>query len=432
MKIIKLEAEEYRRHRNNAMRVVDEKGTPVRDVRQVEVKAFITLDATVKQTRRAEKAIFEEEDGKETLIEVTPALVAPGTYGLKRTIDGMTVVNDREIMYAEILAKHGPCQVRTMAGQPKFTVRHAVSANRSAAGAASGTPHPDTCPNCSQYAGRQPGRHHFICAHNAAAPPDERGDKTAVVMTAQPAGVNGVPMPAAAPAPKLRFVPSSPNAPALVPMLGTVPPNAPQGSVPFLGSAPAAPAFVPPFLGGAAAAAMPNNAVPVVHTTPLGVPGVLDTTGVVAPPAANVAVVATPPAVIAPPAPPPPVSPQGCPNNCTLWAQYKNDGHHHHICGHKKTWEDAQAGQVPRYLVHLETSMVLREATADEIAQAAETLGIAEVAGESYGVLTMEQLTATMNAPEAPVVVVPDAPAAPVAVAAPAPSAPVEAPPAVA
>src|SRR6185295_7441686 len=106
------------------------------------------------------------------------------------------------------------------------------------------------------------------------------------------------------------------------------------------------------------------------------------------------------------------------------WAQYKNDGHHHHICGHKKAWEDFQVGQVPRYLVHLETSMVLREATADEIAQAANALGIAEVAGESYGVLTMEQLTQTLNAPDSPVVGIPDAPPMPAAVVAPAPGRP--------
>lgn len=377
MKIVKLTGDEYRAWRINKMCVVGEDGSFLRDVTVDEVNILRELDKRATASRKLEVAILDEGLESEMRIEVQPVHVAPGVAALKRTLNGHALQDDRSLIKSALLAKHGPCQVRTMAGQPKFTVRDpkAQGVGRSAAAAASGTPNPATC-QCAGYAGRQEGRHHWACMHNAAAPAEEQGTKDGVIITQQGAPASAQP---AAPvqAPRVRFL-------------------APAATAPVLAPAKAPPAFLS---AGAQAPVAPAVPVPAFLT-----PSTIDTSGApapAAPAAAAPAVAPAAPAVPAAPAAPP--SPEKCPNECMKYAGYAKDGKHHHVCSWKQPWEAHAAGLEPQFLVHLENGVILREAHPEEIAEAALNLGVCDVAGVPYGVVPQSELAALKEAtPPAP------------------------------
>jgi hypothetical protein len=349
MKKVKMSSEESRAWRVNQTKLVDKDGVVVRDVNPVEVDVLKQLDQRAVVTRKMETAIIDEGTETESKIQVTPVPVAPGVAALKRTINGHAIEEDRDLIKKAFLMKHGTCQAISMTGQMKFRVRDPrdVPPPRTMAGNMSNTPQPDTCPTCSKYAGRQPGRHHFICQYNNVAPPEERGDRDGTVITQQAAPAGSV-VPPQPTVPRVKFLPS----------VATAETEGPP--VPINGSKPVPPpSAVPAFLRG------PEKTV-------------IDTTG-----AAPVA---------AAPAKPSVYSPLDCPNTCTKYAGYLGDGKHHHMCTWKAAWEATQSGAEPTFLVNAKTGDILREASPEEIVEASQNLRICKVGGEEYGVLTKSEL----------------------------------------
>lgn len=346
MKVIKLSSEDTRHWRINVMKLVSpETEEPVRDLNQVEVDCFRELDKRANASKRVEQAVLDEGLESEVLLEVKPVQVSPNTFRLDRTVNAMAVVDWRTIFKKKLLKEHGDFRLVTLAGRVICAVRDPKNVSPVAGGTISaGVPMPDTCPVCSQYAGREAGKHHFICQWNDKAPPEQRGTKVAVASATQ----SGTAAPQKE-APKVRFLPSA-GAPVVA---------APQAGGP-------APSFLQttPAVAGNVAA----TAKPVIDTT--AVPAVAPTA----------------------PAPPPVPSPGECPNSCSAWVNYANDGKHHHMCQWKKQWEDLNPDPTDKVLVDLETGVPVRPATPEEVAAAAENLSVVEVDGKSYGVVPQEDL----------------------------------------
>lgn len=79
----------------------------------------------------------------------------------------------RDLICLQLYSMHGPFQLRYSSGQIIKTFRlaedrvlHRDSANRA--------PEPDHC-ICSDYEGREPGKHHWTCPHNLLAPYEQQG-----------------------------------------------------------------------------------------------------------------------------------------------------------------------------------------------------------------------------------------------------------------
>jgi hypothetical protein len=336
MKIVKITPAEYRVWRANVTQVVGEDGVPLRDVTLEEVAILKDLDKRATATKKVELAYVGDGE-TETKIEVVPRVVANGIVALARTIDGNRIMTGRQVMLDALLKKHGSFQLRTFNGRfPIASVREGGS-TASAASTTPGVPGPDSC-TCKDYFRRVKGKHHSACQYNSTVMADQRGSKDEEAATA--AGIVTT-APAAAPvvAPRVRFV------------------------------------------SGAAGPVTPGAAV-VTHP----IPGFMSPKDVKVIEAAEALEPAVAAIVL-------PMSPETCPNGCTKWANYSNDGKHHPVCQWRQPWEDSKGGVEPRFLVDLETEAILREATPEEIAEADGNLGIAKIADKSYGVLPKSEIS---------------------------------------
>jgi len=336
MKILKITAPEFRIWRANITQVVDAEGNPLREVTVEESRIFAELTKRARASRSSQIALAGGIEGApDRKLEVVPTIHPNGVVTFKEMIDGNTTMSGRTLFKMELLKKHGSFQLRSFNGVVLCSGREQGAGTTTASSGVGGSP--DSCPTCRDYAGRQPGRHHWVCQYNGQAPPDQQGSKDGV-MTAAPGGSAPV-----AVAPNVRFMS---GAPAPVP----APVALQQQSVPgFL---------------------MPADAK------------VIQTTG----------------EAVAPPAPPPgPKSPETCTNQCTLWADYKKDGEHHHICQWRQPWIDARDGVEPKFLVDLDSEQVLRQASPEEILYANEHLGIVEIGDKTYGVIPKSEIPAVAS-----------------------------------
>ena len=377
MKIVKLTNEEFRKWRENIPCVVDAEGLELRIITSDEIGIFRELDKHALAAKRSVSALVEEGTPTERQMHVTVTVDAKtGNVHLARAIGEQKVVVRREAIKAALTKQHGKgFQVRSPGGKfPLTTVRGAsAGASQGAVLAAGMVPHPDAC-QCSGYFGRQPGRHHKACQHNVGAPIDQRAmedgvvvqtSATVVALPGQAPTMSNPPPAAVATGPKVRFLPSTNPTVA-----------GPPGSV--VAAPTAAPAFMTQ-----AKILPPTQVVPSpALAPPPGVKPIIEVAAVLAAPE--------------PPPPPPapvPISPAECKNECYKWHGHptgKPDAHHA-TCMNREVWEQHAKGIEPKVLVDLDTKLVLRAASPEEVAEAAANMGIAKIDDKPYGVVPQSE-----------------------------------------
>lgn len=109
-------------------------------------------------------------------------------------VDGKkcNIISIREVLQAEILEHQGKGQdvvLRSNNGRTIRVLRANPDAQVAAVAQTPGgvpVPQPDNCV-CAKWAGREPGKHHFICVNNKHAPPEQQGTEQVVgaIATAQ-------------------------------------------------------------------------------------------------------------------------------------------------------------------------------------------------------------------------------------------------------
>lgn len=194
-KPVRLSSAEARAWRQNAVQLVDEKGSAITAL-SPEAEA---VRHRFEQRSRAEavnspntfRGLKEEiefdevgPDGKkrsrkltfETKVKRTDSTHREG-YVMTMFIEGYQCLKTREVMSKRLFARHGECMIQGINGKMLKIVRDpAVAASRKPGKVASGrlAPTPENCP-CKDWGEPHPGKHHHVCEWNGIAPAGERG-----------------------------------------------------------------------------------------------------------------------------------------------------------------------------------------------------------------------------------------------------------------
>ncbi len=172
-KIVRLTGVEQRKWTRNVQIVLNEDGSPLREVTQNEERVIVELTRHMRVKRTSARA---RTPGESSTVSLSVEKDAGGRPTSARfTIDGLELTDTKSVMRAEMLARHGECQLRWTNGKVLCVIRDPSVRRPTAKEALRSSVSPDSCP-CKNWGDPHPGRHHRVCQQNEKAPPEERGD----------------------------------------------------------------------------------------------------------------------------------------------------------------------------------------------------------------------------------------------------------------
>lgn len=170
-KIVRLKADQHRRYRANRLVLVNEAGAIVR---HLELDETLLMDRCLKQAHRTKETFAAElENGVKIVATVVRPDDNPRNAYVEPKVDGLSVRAERDMIFGEIFAQHGECQLRGMNGIVIKYIRD-PNAKRLTVKDHRTVPKPEHC-NCRAWKRADMTRHHFLCENNKHAPPEERG-----------------------------------------------------------------------------------------------------------------------------------------------------------------------------------------------------------------------------------------------------------------
>lgn len=178
MKIVRLTAKEIREWRLNTSHLVDEEGHLTAQLDRPLENALSTVMRSARSQRKTitqNVAIGAGAAVREYAITVTVtrAGLDANDLSLSPTINGQRVVSGREVIAAQMLQKHGECQLRAPNSVILKVVRNPETHRPTFMESQQLAPRPEHCP-CKTWGHPHPGTHFSTCQWNRLAPPDER------------------------------------------------------------------------------------------------------------------------------------------------------------------------------------------------------------------------------------------------------------------
>ena len=326
MKVIHLRGEEYRAWRQNVYVLVGEDGLELRPAAPEEIQGWhVAAQQGLKFTVQVEDIPY-------------------------------VIKTRRDVMKGLYLTEYGACTLKAPNGTTLAVIRDPNQGR--APVPPQGTvlaPHPSQC-QCKDWAGTQPGKHHFVCHFNQYAPSDQQGTRqditgspaTAPIAGSRAIGAAGMLSPQNISRPTTMTMQPSIPSPMLVPQHRQAPPTQT-----VVASAPEPPKgeVIDGVFVMAGAAPKEKVSYAVANSTPSA-----------ARPATRPAPIPTTAQVNIP-------TPRQC-----ICAQYANkdtgENHHHKWCQFYDAWEQLTRGQPIMLIVDLATGKTLREAGPEEVIEA--------------------------------------------------------------
>lgn len=180
MKIVRLTRAELADWRQNTHHLVDAEG-------HLTAKLDRGLESALAQVTRMARSQRKTLNqrvaiaGREYLIvvDIRRTGINAEDFSFEATIDGQRVVTGRQVVAAQMLQKHGECQLRAPNNVILKVVRDPGVHRPTLKEAQQIAPKPDHC-ECRNWGRPHPGTHYPTCPWNRLAPPDERAPSDAV------------------------------------------------------------------------------------------------------------------------------------------------------------------------------------------------------------------------------------------------------------
>lgn len=178
MKIVRIDRSTLAEWRLNVSHLVDAEGHLTGQLDRALDTALSTVMRSARSQRKSitqKVAIGSGGASREYSIsvQVTRAGMDMNDLSLEASIDGQRVVSGREVIAAQMLQKHGECQLRCPNSVILKVVRDPFTHRPSFAESQQIAPRPEHCP-CKNWGTPHPGTHFSTCQWNRLAPPDER------------------------------------------------------------------------------------------------------------------------------------------------------------------------------------------------------------------------------------------------------------------
>lgn len=184
MKIVKVDKKFLAEWRSNISHLVDAEGHLVAELDKNLASHLATVVRSARSQRKsiAQKvAVGSGATMREHVIEVTVTRMGMNADDLSitPTIDGHRVVTGREVLCAQMLQKHGECQLRWPNNVILKVIRDPGVHRPTFQESQQIAPRPEHCP-CRSWGRPHPGTHYSTCHWNRLAPPSERAPSDAV------------------------------------------------------------------------------------------------------------------------------------------------------------------------------------------------------------------------------------------------------------
>ena len=177
MKVVRMTGDAARLWRQNTPHLVDATGNVVLQISPTREKSISHIIRTARQKRQTVTMTVSTGVANEAPIEVTVAVKKVGhgqdDITWETTVDGNRYVSGRDLLAAQLLEKHGECQLRYPNGTIARVVRNPTTKRPSFKDSLQTAPKPEHCP-CRDWGVSHPGTHHATCKWNAVAPPEDR------------------------------------------------------------------------------------------------------------------------------------------------------------------------------------------------------------------------------------------------------------------
>lgn len=184
MKIIRMTPDAIRAWKTNVSHLIDDQGVVYRPLSNDEDKAISAVVALARKSRKTEKRVMTMSNGGVAhAIEVEVVIKRTGrndseylvgdTYVSSPQKGRYRYVSGREVIAAQLLAKHGECQLRHPNGTIIKVIRDLSTHRPTFKESLQTAPRPENC-SCASWGNPHPGVHYATCPWNRLAPPDEQ------------------------------------------------------------------------------------------------------------------------------------------------------------------------------------------------------------------------------------------------------------------
>lgn len=174
MKIVKLSSDLYSEWRENLRHPVDDDGNVFEALsRELETASAGIARIANSNRRTHEQAVVVGGRRHEIVAKMTRVGKGTDDFLLELRIDGLRVVEARDIICAKMLEEHGECQLRHQNNVVLRFVRDPDKQRTTFKQSLQVAPRPEHC-GCASWGRSHPGTHHHTCKWNKLAPPGER------------------------------------------------------------------------------------------------------------------------------------------------------------------------------------------------------------------------------------------------------------------